>query len=62
MSKERELTPEELILHGRVDLLRYLIGVAQKTEGAEVWRALFAEMLKDVKFCLGARKPKRVKL
>ena len=27
-----------------VDLLDYLIEVAQKTEGAEVWRALFAEI------------------
>jgi hypothetical protein len=26
-------------------LLLYLIGVAQKTKGAEVWRALFAEIL-----------------
>ena len=28
-----------------VELLKYLISVAQKTEGAEVWRALFAELL-----------------
>jgi hypothetical protein len=27
------------------DLLIYLIRVAAKTEGAEVWRALFSEML-----------------
>ncbi len=27
------------------EILLYLIGVAQNTEGAEVWRALFAEML-----------------
>jgi len=27
------------------DLLLYLIGIAQETQGAEVWRALFAEML-----------------
>ena len=28
----------------REDLLDYLIGIAQKTQGAELWRALFAEM------------------
>ncbi len=28
----------------KTEVLAYLIGVAQKTEGAEVWRALFAEM------------------
>ena len=27
------------------DLLIYRIGVAERTEGAEVWRALFAEIL-----------------
>ena len=27
------------------DLLIYLVGVARATEGAGVWRALFAEML-----------------
>lgn len=30
---------------GKRQLLGYLIGVAQSTQGAEVWRALFAEML-----------------
>ena len=29
------------------DLLIYLIGVAERTEGAEVWRALFAEILEN---------------
>lgn len=29
--------------------LDYLIGVAQNTQGAEVWRALFAEMRRSVK-------------
>lgn len=28
---------------GRIELLRYLQEVGAKTEGAEVWRALFAE-------------------
>jgi hypothetical protein len=28
----------------RTSLLLYLTGVAQKTQGAEVWRSLFAEM------------------
>ena len=27
-----------------IQLLPYLIGVAQKTDGAEIWRALFAGM------------------
>ncbi len=34
---------------GKCELLEYLITVAQKTEGAEVWRALFAEMLRAIK-------------
>lgn len=29
----------------KAELLEYLIGVAQNTQGAEVWRALFAEIL-----------------
>lgn len=32
-------------MSGREELLVYLIGVAQETKGAEVWRALFAELL-----------------
>ncbi len=32
----------------KTELLHYLIGVAQKTQGAEVWRALFAELLAKV--------------
>lgn len=28
---------------GRIEMLRYLIDVAKSTEGADVWRALFAE-------------------
>lgn len=27
------------------ELLTYLIGIAQQTQGAELWRALFAELL-----------------
>ena len=30
---------------GKRELLAYLITVAQNTQGAEVWRALFAEQL-----------------
>jgi len=28
----------------KVELLDYLIGIAQETPGSELWRALFAEM------------------
>lgn len=35
---------QKVKLEARLELLTYLIGVAEKTEGAEVWRALFAEM------------------
>ena len=28
-----------------IQLLLYLLSVAEKTEGADVWRALFAELL-----------------
>jgi hypothetical protein len=31
-------------IRGKIELLEYLIGIAQNTQGAEVWRALFAEM------------------
>lgn len=34
----------ELIAAAKVEVLNHLIGVAQATNGAEVWRALFAEM------------------
>jgi hypothetical protein len=37
------MTPEAVA--AKRELLFYLIGIAQKTEGAEVWRALFAGML-----------------
>lgn len=30
---------------GRIDVLVYLAGVAQRTAGAEVWRALIAEIV-----------------
>ena len=36
---------EEGKLEGKRELLVYLMGVAQATQGAEVWRALFAEQL-----------------
>lgn len=30
---------------GKLETLRFLLTVAGKTQGAEVWRALFAEMI-----------------
>lgn len=33
---------------GQAEILLYLLGVAGKTQGAEVWRALFAEQLQTV--------------
>lgn len=33
---------------GQRNILVYLIQVAEKTEGAEVWRALFAEGLRNI--------------
>ncbi len=35
----------------KVELLDYLCGVAAKTEGADVWRALFAEMRLRLLLC-----------
>lgn len=34
--------------NSKVNLLDYLILVAQSTQGAEVWRALFAEIRKSI--------------
>jgi hypothetical protein len=39
------IEPESAVV-AKIELLEYLLDVAQKTEGAAVWRALFAEMLK----------------
>jgi hypothetical protein len=36
-------------LKGKRELLLYLMGIAQKSEGAEVWRALFAEIYSSLK-------------
>ena len=33
---------------GKVAMLDYLIGVAQRTQGGEVWRALYAEMRNNI--------------
>jgi hypothetical protein len=32
---------------GQIAALRYFIGVANKTQGAEVWKALFCEALRN---------------
>lgn len=34
---------------GKIYILTYLIQVAQKTEGAEVWRALFVSIAENIK-------------
>lgn len=34
---------------GRVDLLEYFIGVADRTSGAAVWKALFVEAVNTVR-------------
>lgn len=36
---------DDIERHAQMTIMEYLIGVAQKTQGAEVWRALFAEIL-----------------
>ena len=45
LTEDQKAAIERLSAHdAKLKLLDYLIGVAQKTEGAAVWRALFAEM------------------
>jgi len=39
---------EDKVLQGKVEVLNYLMRVAQDTQGAEVWRALFAEMRRSL--------------
>jgi hypothetical protein len=42
---ERVVTEQE---KGKVAVLDYLISIAQNTQGAEVWRSLFAELRQAV--------------
>ena len=50
--KENELRNE-----GKVQVLEYLIGVAQRSQGGEVWRALFAEMRNGITGAVAKRPP-----
>lgn len=43
--KEETHTDQVLRDEGKAELLRYLIGIADNTKGAKVWRALFVEQL-----------------
>lgn len=48
-------------LYSKRELLRYLVGVAQNTQGAEVWRALFSEILAAVEHSISEYEEKRRK-
>jgi len=41
-----EKTYKDGLYEGRMQVIVYLLGVAEKTEGAEVWRALLSEAMR----------------
>lgn len=43
----RDIT--DAVREAKVSLLLYLMGIAQSTNGMEIWRALLSEMLHNIK-------------